>query len=194
MALTPEFINAVSARNLLRVRIMLKDSLLVDKKFIRFTEMQKYAEGRGVNFWMEKSEELEIAPKAEWNVDLMNLELTRLVSDFTKERLVYCQSLIEKVYGTTPYQPQNYVSNHATPVTQTSGHSQYTQSSGTKPVSGNRGDYNNILKGATEINKILRDNKSPEGNRTWDYGDIDSILAAAKKISVACENIKSRRY
>ncbi len=178
MALTPEFMSAVSAGNLLRVRIMLKDSLLVDKRFIQFTEMRKYAEGRGLNFWMEKTGDLEIAPKEEWNVDLMNLELTRLVNDFTEENLVYCQSLIEKVYGLTP-KPNNS--------------QQYSQPQVTKAVNGNNNDYNSILKGASEITRILRDNKSPEGNRTWFYRDIDIILAAAKKISAACENIKSRR-
>ncbi len=52
MALTPEFMTAVRNNNLLRVRIMLKDSLLVDKRFVQFTEMRQYAERMGVNFWM----------------------------------------------------------------------------------------------------------------------------------------------
>ena len=194
MALTPEFISAVSARNLLRVRIMLKDSLLVDKRFYQFKEMRTYAEGRGVNFWMEKTEELEIAPKTEWNTKLMNLELTRLVNDFTKERLVYCQSIIEKVYGITPYPTQAYQQQTAPvqvrPVQQTTVNHQTTPA---RPVSSNGNDYNSILRGASEINRILRENKSETGDRTWTYGDIYAILAAAKKISAACENIKSRR-
>ena len=194
MALTPEFISAVSARNLLRVRIMLKDSLLVDKRFYQFKEMRTYAEGRGVNFWMEKTEELEIAPKTEWNTELMNLELTRLVNDFTKERLVYCQSIIEKVYGITPYPTQAYQQQttpvQVRPVQQTTVNHQTPPA---RPVSSNGNDYNSILRGASEINRILRENKSETGDRTWTYGDIDAILAAAKKISAACENIKSRR-
>lgn len=109
MAVTPEFKSAVSEKNLLRVRIMLKDSLLVDKTFCQFEEMRTYAENQGVNFWMAKTEELEKAPNAEWNLDLMNLELAILVNDFTKERLVYCKSIIEKVYGSTPHITQPYV-------------------------------------------------------------------------------------
>lgn len=197
MALTPEFISAVSARNLLRVRIMLKDSLLVDKRFYQFKEMRTYAEGRGINFWMEKTEELEIAPKTEWNTEIMNLELTRLVNDFTKERLVYCQSIIEKVYGITPYPDQAYQQQTAPaqvrPVQQTTVNCQNSQTPSARPVSSNGNEYNSILKGASEINRILRDNKSPTGDRTWTYSDINAILDAAKKISAACENIKSRR-
>ena len=83
MALTPEFMTAVRKNNLMRVRIMLKDSLLVDKRFVQFTEMRQYAERMGVNFWMEKTEELEMKPQESWNADLMNLELTKLVNDFT---------------------------------------------------------------------------------------------------------------
>lgn len=196
MALTPEFIKAVSDANLLQVRIMLKDSLIVDKRFNQFREMQTYAEGRGINIWMEKTEDIEIAPKVEWDTDRMNLELTRLVNDFTKERLDYCQSIIEKVYGITPYPAQTYSTPPTPaprPAQQTNVYTQYSQQQQTRPVNGNNVDYNAIRKGASDINKILRDNKSPEGNRTWRYSDIDEILAAAKKISKACENIKSRR-
>ena len=39
MALTREFVEAVSQGNLLRVKIMLKDSLLVDTSFEQFNEM-----------------------------------------------------------------------------------------------------------------------------------------------------------
>ena len=196
MALTPEFISAVSARNLLRVRIMLKDSLLVDKRFYQFKEMRTYAERCGVDFWMDKTEELEMLPKTEWNMELMNLELTRLVNDFTKERLVYCQSIIEKVYGITPYPSQTYTQqstvSRPTPQ-QVSVNQQYTQTTVTKPVSSNSNDYNSIIRGVSDINRILRDNKSPTGDRNWLYSDINAILDAAKKISAACENIKSRR-
>lgn len=197
MALTPEFISAVSAENLLRVRIMLKDSLLVDKSFFQFKEMRTYAEERGVDFWMGKKEELEIAPKTDWNRELMNLELTRLVNDFTKERLVYCQRIIEKVYGISSYSTQSHIQQSASPsarpVQQTSGTQQCTQSSNLRRTSINNNDYYNILGGASDINRILSSNKSPSGDRTWKYKDIDAILVAAKKISVACENIKSRR-
>lgn len=196
MALTPEFISAVSARNLLRVRVMLKDSLLVDKRFCQFKEMSTYAERCGVDFWMDKTEELEMPSKTEWNMELMNLELTRLVNDFTKERLVYCQSIIDKVYDLTNYSSQTNTqqSTVSCPTTQqVLVKKQPNQTIVKKPVSSNRNDYNSILRGTSNINRILKGNKSPTGDRTWTNRDINTILDAAKKISVACENIKSRR-
>lgn len=60
-------------------------------------------------------------------------------------------------------------------------------------TSGNSADYSAIIRNAANINRILRNNKSPQGDRTWSYLDIEAIQAAAKKINAACENIKSRR-
>ena len=50
MALTREFVEAVSQRNMLRVKIMLKDSLLVDTTFNQFNEMVRYAESKLPNY------------------------------------------------------------------------------------------------------------------------------------------------
>lgn len=190
MALTPEFMAAVGNNNLLRVRIMLKDSLLVDKRFVQFTEMRQYAERKGVNFWMEKTDELEMQPKELWNPDLMNLELTKLVNDFTKEHLVYCQSIIKKVYEVNTTIKQTYSAPRPTPTTTGSN---YTYGGGTPASqSSNDEDYKAILKGVSGMNRILKENKTEDG-RTWTFDDIEKLQVAAKRVSRACENIKSRR-
>lgn len=188
MVLTSEFIDAVSSRNLLRVRIMLKDSLLVDKQFNLFREMRTYAENKGLNIWMDKTEDIEIADKAEWNLDLMNLELTRLVNDFTKERIEYCQKLIKKVYGITSRPVQNYNQQTSAQTRPVQPHSQEPCRTNRKPK-----DYDTILKGIDKINRILKKNKLPDKSRIWPYDEIEKIQVAANEISRACENIKSRR-
>lgn len=190
MALTPEFMTAVRNNNLLRVRIMLKDSLLVDKRFAQFTEMRQYAERMGVNFWMEKTEELEMKPQESWNADLMNLELTKLVNDFTKEHLVYCQAIIERVYGISFPINQAYSATRTTPTT---GSSNYANGGGIPASqSSNDEDYKAIISGVTRMNRILKGNKTDDG-RTWTFDDIEALQVAAKRVSRACENIKSRR-
>lgn len=190
MALTPEFMTAVRNNNLLRVRIMLKDSLLVDKRFAQFTEMRQYAERMGVNFWMEKTEELEMKPQESWNADLMNLELTKLVNDFTKEHLVYCQAIIERVYGINSPINQAYSATRTTPTT---GSSNYANGGGIPAgQSSNDEDYKAILRGVTRMDRILKGNKTDDG-RTWTFDDIEALQVAAKRVSRACENIKSRR-
>lgn len=197
MALTSEFKNAVNSKKLLRVRIMLKDSLLVDKRFNLFEEMRTYAESRGLHIWMEKTEDIEVVSKAEWNRDLMNLELTRLVNDFTKERVAYCQRIIEKVYGIPPHPVQKFSSQPSGQVSRTVQRTRVTNQPHTpnlqRQISENSADYNIILRSIFDIKKILRDNKTEQGDRIWTYANIESIQVAAKRITAACENIKSRR-
>lgn len=190
MALTPEFETAVRNNNLLRVRIMLKDSLLVDKRFVQFTEMRRYAERSGVNFWMEKTEELEIKPKGSWNEDLMNLELTKLVNDFTKEHLAYCQAIVEKVYGISSPDNQAYSAASAKSTTASSNYAKHGGISAS--LSSNDENYKAIINGVTRMKRILEKNKT-RNERIWKFQDIEALQEEAKRVSRACENIKSRR-
>lgn len=185
MALTPEFMTAVSNNNLLRVRIMLKDSLLVDKRFVQFSEMSRYAERTGVNFWMEETDKLETKPRDAWNTDLMNLELTKLVNDFTKEHLLYCQAIIEKVYGIPSHNDESDLAMGRLSKTEYFEGIPASQSS-------NDEDYKVILSAVTRMNRILRENKTDDG-RIWTFDDIEALRVAATRVSKACENIKSRR-
>lgn len=182
MALTSEFKNAVSEENLLRIRIMLKDSLIVDKSFTQFNEMSSYAQNQGVDFWMIQENKLEMAKKDEWNKDLMNLELTMLVNSFTKERLKYCQSIINEIYGCSSLQNVQYNNMKHVPQIE---HQQ------------NRGDssddYDTIRRNAKKIINILKRNETQEGNHNWMYDDIDSIQKSANRIVKSCNNIKRRR-
>ena len=43
MAITNDFMEAVKAGKMMRVRIMMKDSLLVDPTGVQFDEMERYA-------------------------------------------------------------------------------------------------------------------------------------------------------
>lgn len=95
MALTKEFVEAVSCGNLLRVRIMLKDSLLVDTSFKQFKEMVNYAEPRLSGLWISNEEDNEIfsqSPK-----DLNNI-LVGLVNSFSKKRVSHLMRLINQIY------------------------------------------------------------------------------------------------
>lgn len=178
MALTPEFKNVVSKRNLLRIRIMLKDSLLVDRSFAQFGEMCQYAKMQGVDFWMS-SREIERAPKEEWNRELMNLELTKLVNDFTKERVDYCQSLIKKVYGIKS--------------TSASTQSRKREDALSKSVQSKRNekseDYKTIREDIYKMTEILH----RCDQKRWTNKDVDDMQKYAKGIYKVCDNIKKRR-
>lgn len=98
MAISREFQNAVEEKNILRIRIMLKDSLLIDRSFSMFKKLLEYTEKHGVKVLMDARDSLERADKP-WTVELMNSELTSLVGDFTEEHIQYVKDIIINIYG-----------------------------------------------------------------------------------------------
>ena len=193
MALTSDFINAVKSRDVLLIRIMLKDSLLVDKSFKLFREMSFYSECEGVHFWMEESDELEILPETEWNINLMNLELTMLVNDFTRKRLNYCQKIIRKVYSIEASHSNNQCKQNNSFPTPSGNREKdlspkHNNQSTTRTSGGNAKNYNVIIKETQNITQLINNGKTNAGYE-WKFDNIRSIQEAAKNIYDACESI-----
>ena len=99
MALTREFSEAVKEGNLLRVRIMLKDSLLVDTSFEQFNEMCRFAEQNLKDLWISDDEDDEVFSQSP--AELNNI-LVGLVNKFSKRRISYLEKLIKKLYPPKP--------------------------------------------------------------------------------------------
>ncbi len=183
MAISSEFAQAVRGGNKLRVRIMLKDSLLVDKTFRLFDEMKAYASAQGVSPWADADIPLEKAEKP-WTEDTMNYELTALVNDFTKEHVNYVKAIIAEVYklNLSVQQPVG-----------TATSSQPVSQSVNRPTTGIMGTENphkTILNEASSIIRILRNNKDEAtGKRIWKNEDIDRIKRHAQKIVDACNRL-----
>ena len=74
MAITEYFLNAVKSNNILRIHIMLKDSLLIDKTFAQFREMVSFAESKGIDVWKKSQESLKKAEKP-WTELILDLEM-----------------------------------------------------------------------------------------------------------------------
>lgn len=178
MAVPKEFVEAVNDKNVLLVRIMLKDSLLLDKSFRQFNEMQYYAENHGVNFWAEDNGNLEKAPKP-WDTPLMNYELTALVSDFTKPHLYYVINIIKDVYRTQPTHFGKYAKSS-------------DRSNERHMISKNAKDYDIILNRFADISNVLRECNKGKGKRIWLSQDIATIKKMASEIVKACDNIQRR--
>ena len=98
MAISQEFKKAVDSKKLVRVRIMLKDSLLVDPTLDQFDQMEKYAasvlddlyvphDGTSLNFDI-----------ASWNEDYLNEQMVAVVSIFSKERIDLMKSMVRQMY------------------------------------------------------------------------------------------------
>lgn len=97
--ITQDYISAVNGMNYLRVRIMLKDSLLVDPTFLQFDEMVKYADRVMPDLWLEDDGDTFQNDQRTWTHQLMNQELVEVVNSFTKRRIQHIKDVISVLYA-----------------------------------------------------------------------------------------------
>jgi hypothetical protein len=93
--------DAVSQGNSLKVKIMMKDSLLVDTSFNQFNEMLSYAEYKINGLWISDDEDEEYFSESPYE---LNPILAGLVNNFSKRRVNHLKKMIKSMY---PYKNQN---------------------------------------------------------------------------------------
>lgn len=98
MAITKEFVEAVENGKLLRVRIMLKDILLVDPTATKFEEMESYANSKIDNLYDEQDEEKLNYDVTCWNEDYLNEQMVNVVNNFSKERIALLIDMVRYIY------------------------------------------------------------------------------------------------
>lgn len=100
MPLTNAFHQAVESNNIRRIRIMMKNSLLVDPSFKEFHEMEKAT--RGVKgLWDEHDGGKEfITDKSKWNNDYMDKLMTKVVPNFSHERINHLKEVVRYLIPT----------------------------------------------------------------------------------------------
>ena len=191
MAISSEYAQAVRDNNKLRVRIMLKDSLLIDKSFRLFEEMQEYALAQGVNPWADVDIPLEKSEKP-WTEDTMNYELTALVNDFTKEHVNYIKEIITDLYKTDIASPdKRYVSD--VQVNQREERTAIIRPTKNDQIGKGQDPYKTIVVGNRNINMTLRKTvDSVTNKRRWLKEDISDIKRNAQRIIDACNEIQRR--
>ena len=191
MAISSEYAQAVRDNNKLRVRIMLKDSLLIDKSFRLFEEMQEYALAQGVNPWADVDIPLEKSEKP-WTEDTMNYELTALVNDFTKEHVNYIKEIITDLYKTNIASPdKRYVSD--VQVNQREERTVIIRPTNNDQIGKGQDPYKTIVVGNRNINMTLRKTiDSVTNKRRWLKEDISDIKRNAQRIIDACNEIQRR--
>ena len=98
MAISKDFIEAVQAGKTMRVRIMLKDSLLVDPTASHFDEMSHYAESEISNLYVEHDGEALNYDVSSWNENYLNEQMVVVVNNFSKERIDLLKSMVRTLY------------------------------------------------------------------------------------------------
>ncbi len=93
MALTNAFYEAVQSGNVRRVRIMMKNSLLIDPTFEEFHAMEKAASSVAGLYDMHDGKEF-IKDKSCWNDEYMNRLMVKVISNFSHERIDHLKEVI----------------------------------------------------------------------------------------------------
>ncbi|MCH5193407.1 MAG: hypothetical protein J1F11_05545 [Oscillospiraceae bacterium] len=99
MALSNEYIDAVSNNKMTRVRIMLKDIMLVDPSMSKFDEMIAYAEKNMTGIYDRHDGEEFLNVSSDWTEDYMNQQMVSVVSNFSKERVALLKNIVKHLYG-----------------------------------------------------------------------------------------------
>lgn len=98
MAITNEFMETVQSGKMMRVRIMLKDSLLVDPTAAQFDEMERYANEKMGNIYTEHDGEILNFDVDAWNEEYLNQQMVTVVNCFSKERIDLLKGMVRYLY------------------------------------------------------------------------------------------------
>lgn len=98
MAITNEFRESVDSGKKLRVRIMLKDAMLVDPTMDLFDEMINYASVKITDLYDEHNGEVLKYDNSDWNEEYLNNQMVVVVNNFSKERVELLRNMIKFIY------------------------------------------------------------------------------------------------
>ena len=98
MKIDHEFIDAVNQRSILDIKIMLKDSLVVDPTFAEFDEMLLFTKQQGLELYDKHDGEALKYDEKEWTKDYMNKQMVQLVYNFSEERVNLLKNICKKLY------------------------------------------------------------------------------------------------
>lgn len=103
-AISPEFKDAVKRKKILRIKIMLKDSMILDRSsFKSFDAMCSYAIKNDIDLYDEDNDEIDMTnDKSKWNEDYMNSLLVALVNNFSKKKIDHLKQAIPYIYSKKP--------------------------------------------------------------------------------------------
>mgnify|MGYP004526252423 CR=1 FL=1 len=93
MALTNAFKEAINSGNIRRIRIMMKDSLLVDPTFREFEEMKNAASSVKGLYDIHDGKEFDMN-KGNWDDNYMDKQMVQVVSNFSHERIDHIKDVV----------------------------------------------------------------------------------------------------
>lgn len=99
MNISNEFLTAVEEKDTLMIKIMLKDSLIVDPTFKEFDELLDIAEKAIPDIYDEHNGEVFESDISMWNKDYMDEQMVNLLDNFSKERITLLKNICKLRYS-----------------------------------------------------------------------------------------------
>lgn len=116
MIITQEFRQAVQNKDTRMVRIMLKNSLVVDPTFVEFNQMKALAEANIEDLYDEHDDEALKYETTEWTKDYMDEQMVQVVYNFSKVRIDLLKKICRHLYGQRAGQIEKQRRNYSTQV------------------------------------------------------------------------------
>ncbi len=190
---SPEFRATISEKNLLRARIMIKDSFVVDPTFTQLDEMLSYVRTNLPNLFVPFDGESLENDVTKWNEAVMNEELVQLVTNFSEMRVSHLKKVVAKVLESeaakirrkrSEQTHQKFSSPQSTKTSVDKGTSLKTKESARHYALGTL---------ASEAKKIHKVVTQVEIQRGWKSNNVDEMERAASAILKAVLDYKSNR-
>lgn len=191
--ISPEFKAAIKGNNLLRTRIMLKDSFVLDPTFAQLEEMLAYARKYLPDLLVPFDKGTLENDTEKWDKAVMNEELVGLVTNFSEERIRHLKEVVSKVLGAEAEklrQQRNRLKNQ-NPDSQKSNH--YNEAPKNVKEKNRYKALGRLSEGANKIELEMKQVKQPGGWRSWRRSNIDKIEEAAKEILSAVQDYRKNK-
>ena len=187
-----EFKASVADKNLLRTRIMLKDSFVVDPTLAQFDEMLSYASGHLPDLFTQFDGEYLENDISKWNRDVMNEELVRLVTNFSKTRIDHLKKVVSKVLETEAAKIRKKRTEQSTRPLSSSQSASPSINRGVSPQA--KEARQKALRVLQNEGGIIQDIMvEVSSRRTWKATNVDDMERAAREILKAAKVYKDNR-
>lgn len=194
-----EFKSVVAEGNLLRTRIILKDSFLVDPTFVQLNAMLNYAKMSLPDLIVPYDGEYLENDQSKWTTELMNEELVLLVTNFSEARIEHLKLLVSQVLEEKAkiIRQKRLEKNRENDFNTKT----FTNSYARADINSNSTCLNNkevkrkraMKKFSNEARKISEILQEVEKNRAWKMSNIDELERTAEEIVKAVREYRTNR-
>ena len=98
MEISNDFINAIENRNDLRVKLILKNSIIIDPTGETFNKLLEFTINRIPDLFDNHDGEL-FKDESNWTEDYFNEETVKIIDNFSKERVMLLIAMADKLFN-----------------------------------------------------------------------------------------------